>query len=276
MKHARASIFLALVLGILLTGCGGGGAGGGSGGDSNAASNRTAQRIVLSKPEAASFAGAKCVYIDMSKGLSAVAADDNCTQDVSAPPGSPLWYRATSGSYNEAQCIAVKGLLGCQVNRRQFAEGRTPWQSLLGSGSSSSASPQPAPTTVEGDSSSGSASSPVGTCVGSVDAPAQNLRISTDDRAALLAAYKANWPSRVHDRGPVAGSVYFGRVAGEEWAVATFGGQAAELGDQPEAFKRPAGQSAWTDLGDNAPLLPLPCSLLRIWHLTTWPSYASG
>jgi hypothetical protein len=154
-----AAIVLTLVLGVLLTGCGGGA---GRGGNSNAASHPAAQRIVLSKPEAAAFAGAKCVYIDMSKGMGAAPATDNCTQDELTVLGStsPHLMQATNASLNEAQCISFKGLLGCQVSRRQFARGHTPWQSMLGSGSSSAAatstSPPPGGNTTSPASQNGS------------------------------------------------------------------------------------------------------------------------
>lgn len=190
--------------------------------------------------------------------------------------GGASYFMAEPGAGGFAQIGIETGNHVRKAANATLSRGR-----LVANGSASTSSPAsspPAATTVDGGGGSSStvASSASGTCVGSAGAAAQNLRISAADRAALLTAYKATSPAREHDRGPVTGSVYFGRVRGEEWAVATFAGPSADLGDQPEAFKRPVGPSTWTDIGDNAPSLPLPCALLRVWHLTAWPSYRSA
>ena len=94
---------------------------------------------------------------------------------------------------------------------------------------------------------------------------AENRRISSSDRAGLRAAYAA---CHTHDdAGPAAGSVYFARYGGYEWAIGEF----AALGDQPETFVRPAGQTEWADQGDTGGELcesRIPFAVLKAWGWT--------
>jgi hypothetical protein len=94
---------------------------------------------------------------------------------------------------------------------------------------------------------------------------AQNLSISAADRLRLRTAYFA---CHVHnDEGPAAGSVFFSRYGGYEWAVGSF----AAGGDQPETFVRPAGQTKWSDEGDTGGELcesRIPLPVLKLWGWT--------
>jgi hypothetical protein len=79
---------------------------------------------------------------------------------------------------------------------------------------------------------------------------AVNLRATPAVKQGLRAAFLAHAdPSiRAGVRGPLPGSVYYGRSGGLEWALATFSLPRVGTTDQPERFRRRPG-GKWTDLG---------------------------
>jgi hypothetical protein len=99
---------------------------------------------------------------------------------------------------------------------------------------------------------------------------ALNLIISPGDRASLRTTFLSNLhishPSAV--KGPLAGTVYYARYRGTDWAIATFSMPGTGTTDMPERFSRPVGSGQWTDLGDTGGPLSeygVPCPVLLVW-----------
>jgi hypothetical protein len=96
---------------------------------------------------------------------------------------------------------------------------------------------------------------------------ASNLRISPHDRHDLLVATRACLHGERAIRGPLPGSVYYGRFGRYDWALATF---ATRDGfKQTARFVRRSGSSTWRYLGPvtGTGRSVVPCPVLRVWQM---------
>ncbi|MCB0882667.1 MAG: peptidoglycan-binding protein [Thermoleophilia bacterium] len=99
--------------------------------------------------------------------------------------------------------------------------------------------------------------------------PAGAQPVGVDDalRAALGTAYAATLRRGAAVRPPVAGTTQAATYQGTDWALARFSGVSSD----PVLFRRPAGGSAWTVVGDvggqGCPRIPAPVK--EVWGLSS-------
>jgi hypothetical protein len=86
-------------------------------------------------------------------------------------------------------------------------------------------------------------------------------------RASFLLQHHRYSPRRV--KGPLKGSIYYGRYGRTRYAFATFSVPRTGTTDQPELFKRPPN-GVFRDLGDTGGEIckrDVPAALIRVWRL---------